>query len=300
MREVKAKKIGLVHRVIKLSLIIMVALFIIMAITLKLVESQPEQLKVGFEGYLTQKFGYPAEIGAVEKAKFFPIVHLHFINVRLWPLDDPEGTVLHVDDFETRLPLWSLFLPTRPFDMFSVRSLSISKTLTGFADVTMDSLLVNAQTQTLEAEGALDDMRYTVSAPINIEDGASFTLPEPPVRISGTLEGGRTKGSYFIDINGQDDFGAVATFERYRAQDIEPLRAFMEQRLIGTADRTFPAQLHIEKIAGVPGGPYIFEPLRLENGALQPLACLAKHQGRAPVGDHPCARYRALTAQEDE
>ncbi len=284
---------GILRFVCKAFLVLLAAFILVGIAALKLVERSPDQIKVGFESYLTQMTGYPANVGELKTAKFFPYLVLDMKDLRFWPLDDPDGRVIGVESLTANMPLWSVLAGSPRFSVLSMDGLFIDRSVTGIAPVEIISLRPDAATDTLAAAGKIDGIDIQVAMPLEKTGAGQYRMPQAPVRLSGSLEGGRTKGNVFVDIN-RDGYGATATFETYGARDMRPVQLLLERWLVKSGKETFPVQLHIEALRDDKGGrsgPYVVPSLRMENGRLQPLECFYNNQGRAHEDKHPCAAY---------
>lgn len=291
----------MIRTLVKWLAIAVVCLGLLTIAMLKIVERSPDQLKVGFESYLTQLSGYPAEIGELRRVAFFPSFDIDARRVRLWPMDDPDGRVLYAQAVTVKVPLWSLLLGRPRFADLSVSGVQLDGALTGAGDVEIGSITFDRARDLLTASGRVGEVAIEASMPVRrVSAGKElYTVPRPPVRISGTLESGASlKGDFFIDFN-RDQYGALATFSAYDPARLRPLQQLLEKALAGKGERAFAVQLHIEQINGR-AGPYVVESVRLENGRLQPPECFFNNRGHARGGRHPCASYFTDTHKASE
>lgn len=261
-------------KILKRLAVILAVLACVVIIVLKIIERSPGQLQVGFESYLTQAVGYPADIGTLHRVTFFPDFSLDMEDVRFWPIDNPDGRVISAARVAVRTPFWSLMIGRPRFEELRVDNAMIDKAVTGSVTVDISAIALNEAKDAIDYAGRIGDLRIEGAIP----------LGQPHPRISGTIEGARSKGFYFIDLE-DNGYGATVTFETYRPADLRPLERLIEGRLAGRPDQTFPVSLHIERLDGRPG-PFIAPDIRLESGELQPLSCFDKNQGAAP-----CAGY---------
>ncbi len=285
---------GLLRFMVKATLILIVCGLLIGIIALKVVERSPDQLKMGFESYLTQLSGYPAEIDKLNKVQFFPTLSLDMSDIRFWPLDDPNGKAITVEHVTTDMPLWSVMIGQPRFSILSLKNMVFAKDVTGIAPLFIKQIAVNETRDGLSVTGMVDTMALEATIPLQqIGNGAMYRMPQAPVRVTGKIDGGRTRGNYFIDFN-KDGYGATASFETYRAADMNAIQLLLQRWAAGRPDGVLPIQLHIERLrdkSGGQSGPYVVPAVRLENGNLQPLQCFYNNQGRAQVDTHPCAAY---------
>jgi hypothetical protein len=268
------------------TLLVMVAGILL----LKWVERSPEQLKVGFESYLTQQTGYPADIGRLDHVTFFPNMAIDMADVRFWALDNPDRTMIAIERAQLRMPLWSVLLGSPRFSLLSLERMTVDQGVTNIAPMSLDSLVLDDALPAMQARGEIGGVRVSLDLPLE-KAGGAFKPIHPPIRLSGTIEGARTNGDFFIDMN-DDDYGATASFSAYAAQDMRGAQMMVSRWLMGRLEEgdTLPIQLHIDTLEGTPG-PFIVPALRYENGALQPLECFYNNQDQAQADPHPCAVY---------
>lgn len=277
-------------RVMKFVLIGLLIAAALCAATLKLVERSPEQLKVGFESYLTQASGYPAEIGELVQARFFPDVVLHMRDIRFHAIRASDPPVITAAQFDVRLPFWSLLINRPRFDVLQVRHITLAETVTGAAAVRLDEVRLDPQNSAAVFSGSVGDVQYDGALPLE-QHGSAFSLPAPPWQASGHLKAEGSEGRYTLDITRRAGAAAQLDFKTYDPQAMQDLWDVIAARLAadGRDHQTYPVGLKIEALAGDGGGPYVFEQIRLENGQLQPMRCFYTYRGQGNRARHPCA-----------
>lgn len=284
----------LMWRLFKYSAIFLALMAVLFIIALKLIERSPAQLKIGFESYLTQLWGYPTDIQTLNQITFFPHMRIDVSGVRAWPIDDPQGSVISAERVLVDMPLWSVVLGRPRFSDLLLSGIMISNDVTGMGEISIASIAPDEMSDVLRLEASIDGVASDISVPLNKSANGIYAIPSPPLRVTGTLEKGKSAGDFFIDLN-RDQYGATATFSTYRAQDMRPVQRLLEQRFSAQADKTvLPVQVHIEHLidkTGGQSGPYIIPALRMENGHLQPMECFYNNQDRTRADVHPCARY---------
>ncbi len=103
--------------------IFLAVIFILMILTLKLVERYPDPLREGFQEYLSNTYGTNATIGKLEEIQFFPIVNVHATNVTMHNKSNAALVEMSVESFKVSAPFWSLFLNTGRLYGLEIRGL---------------------------------------------------------------------------------------------------------------------------------------------------------------------------------
>ncbi len=275
---------------LRLTIVLAVILLVMIGV-IKLVERAKNDLTLGFESYLTQLTGHPAEIGSLDQVQFFPHVWVSLSDLRFWPIDNPDGSIMTVGKVAFRIPLWSMMIGNPRFIELEMSNLKADGAVTKGPAGSVTRLGIDRDADQLVFSGALGDMTVNASLPMERanKDGTAYYAPRPPIRLSGALKGGQTSGDYFFDLN-EETYGATITFQTYRPQDMRGIQLLLQQALAGQVDRTFPVQVHIERLIaekGTSSGPHVIETVRLEKGELQPLECFFNNQGQIK----PCQQY---------
>lgn len=285
---------GLIRKIIIRTVMFIGLLGLLTVGVLKLIEYSPNQLRQGFESYLTQAAGYPADIEKLNRVQFFPNLWFDMDDIRFWPIEDPEGSVLNIGSAQLRMPLWSVLIGSPRFSALSVSDVNVSERLTGSDELIIRTIAIDAGQDVMQMEGSVGDAVFDAALPLIRPSPAApvYYVPQSPLRISGTLNSGKTRGHYFIDLN-QDDYGITVTFAQYRPEDMAEIVTLAETLLKGRDGEAFPVRVDIQKLlgsSGQQGGPYVFEQISLDKDGLQPFRCLMNSRNKSAGNPHPCAK----------
>jgi hypothetical protein len=262
------------------------AAMLIGIVMLKWVERSPDQLEVGFESYLTQISGYPADIGTLNDISFFPQIIMDMTDIRFWAIDDPDKAMIEAGRVTVRVSLWSVMVGMPRFSALMIEGARFDSAITGTEPVLIDALAIDEARSALTLSGQAGEVRIDALVPLTRTMGGAYRLSSLPVRTTMTLNGPGLAGeAAYLPDRGQR--ALQARFSTYDADTMRPVQRLLE-RWAARGDLP-PIQLDIEAMRGM-DGPVSVPALRLENGALQPLECFYNNRNRTSGVRDACLR----------
>lgn len=186
--------------------IFFVIIFILMILTLKLVERYPDPLREGFQEYLSNTYGTNATIGKLEKIQFFPVVNVHATNVTMHNRSNAALVEMSIESFKVSAPFWSLFLNTGRLYELEIKGLLANKGFILPKEIKVEALEIinrdgpNQYGAFLIANGTYDNQKISFEAELHKKENG-YSIPK---KIPYALGLGQTEVTGQIFRKGQN------------------------------------------------------------------------------------------------
>lgn len=137
-RKMKIKK-PLKWMLVRLPFLVVIAIAMMIA-TLKLVERYPQELRVGFEQFLSDSSGTNASIGKLSHVKFIPNFDLSAQDITMHDRNNAANISMEAKNIEMSAPIWSMFFGGSRINKLHVESLIADEGLMSPKSVQFDTV----------------------------------------------------------------------------------------------------------------------------------------------------------------
>ncbi len=150
---------------------------------LKLVERYPDQLKQGFEKYLSEQTQTKTTIGTLDRVTFFPNVDIHLHHMTMHNQNNAAVIDMTVEKFYVSIPLSGLFIRHGRLHLIDIENMVVEQNIVTPHSLTIESAKIIDKEGPEQygsffiANGVYGEKKFNIEAEIE-KDRKSYKIPD--------------------------------------------------------------------------------------------------------------------------